>query len=704
MSLHQADEQWVAGYDLINEPNWNLPGGTALREIYEDIIEEVRSVDDRHIVFIEGNWFANDFTGLTPPWVDNFVYAPHKYWSVNDEASMKFALDLREQYNVPLYLGESGENSNVWFRDAIRLFEDLDIGWAWWPMKKVESIAGPYQTGKSASYQALLDYWEGNATLPSIATARITLMQLAEDLKTENLTFHPDVIDAMFRQVYSDETLPYTDNNIPGVIHATDYDMGVVGEAYDDAEVANYQVSSGNFSAWNSGWSYRNDGVDIEKSSDNINSNGFNVGFMDAGEWMQYEVEVEETAVYDIRVRAASGDSGGAFHFSIDGADVTEVVETNGTGDWQNWQTVTVEDVILEAGNHKLRWHTDRSGFNVGSFEFVKRSTDLSTIECEYVSSSTADAETITMSVNKGLQALSSSPSGFSISLDGATAQIMSVELDQDNGRSIIFEIGETMNSTQDIRISYNGTEVEAADGSKLKTFSDNPVENTLETEHEIPGKIEAEDYSFQSGVQLENTTDTGGGQNIGYLDVNDYLDYDIEVVQSGTYHVDYRTAAEWGTGGLELQMIDIDGNVTIVDNVNFENTGNWQTWRTTSSSTQLSAGRYTMRVLITAAPFNMNYMQFQVLTSIEDELEEAKVSIYPNPTSDYITIDGLREVDGKLSIFLVNNDGKFVSAGTVSESQDRFKFNVQQIPVGMYRVVLRRSDGRYMSRGVVVE
>jgi len=92
-----ADEQWVAGYDLINEPNWNLPGGTALREIYEDIIEEVRSVDDRHIVFIEGNWFANDFTGLTPPWVDNFVYAPHKYWSVNDEASMKFALDLREQ-------------------------------------------------------------------------------------------------------------------------------------------------------------------------------------------------------------------------------------------------------------------------------------------------------------------------------------------------------------------------------------------------------------------------------------------------------------------------------------------------------------------------------------------------------------------------------------------------------------------------------
>ena len=88
-------------------------------------------MDNNHIIFIEGNWFANDFTGLTPPWDDNMVYSPHKYLSFNDQAFIQWVLDNRNEYNVLLYLGESGENSNVWLRDAIKLLEDNDIGWAW---------------------------------------------------------------------------------------------------------------------------------------------------------------------------------------------------------------------------------------------------------------------------------------------------------------------------------------------------------------------------------------------------------------------------------------------------------------------------------------------------------------------------------------------------------------------------------------------
>ncbi len=57
-----ANEPWVAGYDLINEPNWNLPGNTLLRTLYGEITDAIRAVDNNHILFIEGNWFANDFT------------------------------------------------------------------------------------------------------------------------------------------------------------------------------------------------------------------------------------------------------------------------------------------------------------------------------------------------------------------------------------------------------------------------------------------------------------------------------------------------------------------------------------------------------------------------------------------------------------------------------------------------------------------
>ena len=100
---HYVDEPWVAGYDLLNEPNWDLPGGNALRALYMQCTDSIRLVDPDHMIFIEGNWFANDFTGLTPPWDDNLVYSPHKYWSHNEESDMQFATSIRTAYNVPTW-------------------------------------------------------------------------------------------------------------------------------------------------------------------------------------------------------------------------------------------------------------------------------------------------------------------------------------------------------------------------------------------------------------------------------------------------------------------------------------------------------------------------------------------------------------------------------------------------------------------------
>ena len=65
------------------------------------------------------------------------VYSFHKYWSYNSPTSLDWVLSIKNQYNYPLWMGESGENSNAWFTDAISLFEDNDIGWAFWPWKKI---------------------------------------------------------------------------------------------------------------------------------------------------------------------------------------------------------------------------------------------------------------------------------------------------------------------------------------------------------------------------------------------------------------------------------------------------------------------------------------------------------------------------------------------------------------------------------------
>lgn len=700
-----ADEEWVAGYDLLNEPNWNLPGNIALRNLYKEITDSIRSVDTKHIIFIEGNWFANDFTGLTPPWDENLVYSPHKYWSTNNVASMQWVLDIQQNFNVPLYLGESGENSNVWFRDAIRLLEDLNIGWAWWPMKKIESISCPLSVPKTPAYQLLLDYWNGNAPKPSAAFAKITLMVLADRLKTEHCLFQKDVVDAMFRQVYSEETLPFAGHPhaVPGVIHAADYDLGVAGSAYSDSELATYHISTGNYSAWNRGWSYRNDGVDIEPCSDPTNAIGFNVGFLDAGEWLQYEVDVTSAGVYDLHLRVASDGSGGQFHFSRDGTDVSRSVSVVNTGGWQNWQTLTVPEVILDTGIQKLRFHIDQGGFNVGSFEFTNTGLSTSDISARFLSASTLDNQTIVMHLNKPLMPIQNpAPAGFEVFVNGQVYPITGLQMDSGKPAQVMLSVGSPLEGSDNIRLSYNGgAGVLATDGTQLTAFSLEKVNNTLLVVHQIPGRIQAEDYSNQSGTQLETTTDAGGGQNIAYLDPGDWLDYDVNVTESGMYRMNFRTASESATGGMEFRLYNESGILVFQDAATFPQTGGWQSWVTTGKDVELSEGRYTLRLLVTSAPFNLNWLEFNLLSTAQENLEGAlqTVTISPNPFHSALTVDLQFTVPQSLNIQILQPTGQIVDSQWLdAEKRHTIRYQSGDWPTGIYFIRISFPDGNSYS------
>ena len=165
LAMRYKDEPWIGGYDLLNETNWDL-ANFELRSFYVQVTNAIREHDTNHIIFIEGNWFANDFTGLIPPWDDNMAYSFHKYWSYNNTESIQWVLDIRNQYNTPLWMGESGENSNLWFTDAIRLFEDNDIGWAWWPWKKTESINSTLSISSNSNFQSIINYFADGQNHP----------------------------------------------------------------------------------------------------------------------------------------------------------------------------------------------------------------------------------------------------------------------------------------------------------------------------------------------------------------------------------------------------------------------------------------------------------------------------------------------------------------------------------------------------------
>ena len=379
LASRYRDNPWIGAYDIINEPNWNFTGTNKngcdenangpLRDLMVCVTKAIREVDTNHLIFIEGNCWGNNYNGIFPLWDENMALSFHKYWNYNTTASIQKMLDYRKQYNVPIWLGESGENSNVWFKDALTLVETNNIGWAFWPMKKIENIAGVTSVTKIPEYDVLLKYWKDGGEKPSAAFAKKTLMKMADNYKMESLTVKLDVIDAMFRQVQTNDTKPYKNHIIPGKIAATHYDLGTNEKAYSDKDFVNYRVETGNFDEWNKGNAMRNDGVDILPCKD-AGSNGYQVSFIEDGEWLQYTVEVSKSNVYNVAIRYSSENLEGKLHLEIENEKKSEVITLAPTGENDKFKTVTLSGIELKKGTNKIKVFFDNGGFNLNYLDF----------------------------------------------------------------------------------------------------------------------------------------------------------------------------------------------------------------------------------------------------------------------------------------------------------------------------------------------
>jgi hypothetical protein len=372
------NEPWIGGYDLLNETNWGFIDPAAdknglnetknepLRQLLMATTQAIREKDPHHMIIIEGNGWANNYHGIFPLWDNNMVVSFHKYWNDNTEESIRSFLTIREKYQVPIWLGETGENSNVWFTEAVRLLEANGIGWSWWPLKKM-GINNPLEIEFPKGYETLLNYWNGEGTKPLPEEAYKILMQLARNSRIENCIYHPDVIDALFRQVYSFQSIPFKKNLLGNntIIRAVDYDLGRSGIAYYDIDSADYHISrGGNWVVWNKGVSYRNDGVDIAGSKDH-SSHEYFVTDINTGEWLQYTVKAPVKRTYTITLGVAADNSDGKLMLSLNGADYSKTLAVPDTGGMQQWKTISFQQVLFRKGDNVLRIKAQNGGFNL---------------------------------------------------------------------------------------------------------------------------------------------------------------------------------------------------------------------------------------------------------------------------------------------------------------------------------------------------
>jgi len=159
----------VLGYDLLNEPI--NPDFASLNDklwpLYVRIAAEIRTVDTDHIIIVEGAGWANNWDVLDAPFDDNMIYSFHKYWDNTDQASIQRFINKGIEWNRPIWCGEMGEpKTPLWSQNAVQLLESNNIGWTFWPWKKMSTTNTPYSIRLPENWTLFHSYGLDPTTTP----------------------------------------------------------------------------------------------------------------------------------------------------------------------------------------------------------------------------------------------------------------------------------------------------------------------------------------------------------------------------------------------------------------------------------------------------------------------------------------------------------------------------------------------------------
>ncbi|MDR1887496.1 MAG: glycoside hydrolase family 5 protein [Prevotellaceae bacterium] len=206
-----AGDTVILGYDLLNEPlahhfNKYKHLNAALEPFYKRCVAAIREVDKNHIVLLGGAQWNSNFSVFSDwKFDDKIMYTCHRYWCDTLQANIQDFVDFRDKVNLPMYMGETGENNDAWVAAWTRLMERNNIGWHYWPYKKMPNRACMMVVPKPDNWDIIVEYTKKDRSSyekirearPEQALVRQAMSDLLENVKFVNCRKYPEYTKAL---------------------------------------------------------------------------------------------------------------------------------------------------------------------------------------------------------------------------------------------------------------------------------------------------------------------------------------------------------------------------------------------------------------------------------------------------------------------------------------------------------------------------
>ncbi|KQY44547.1 cellulase family glycosylhydrolase [Cellulomonas sp. Root137] len=329
IATRYADETVVAGYDLLNEPlpnQWQDLYADRLVDLYLELTSAIRQVDTAHLLIYEGTHWSTNWSIFTEVWDPNSMLQFHKYWSAPDFPSIERFVRTGRDLGLPVYMGEGGENNPAWLATAFQLYEDHRISWNFWTWKKLDTVTSPFSVIPPAGWADVVAYAAGHGARPSPDDAWSTLDRLVDAVRVESCAYRPTIVNALLRRVPVELPAMGFSFRGPGTSHHVRARTTLPGLREDDGVALRYDSDTDLHFDLIDG---RPGAVERDVVVD-----------LDAGEWVAYDIHVDEGRRATVVVTA----DGPVPDVDLDGVGLGS---SAAPGRW--------EDLLLTAGRHVLR-------------------------------------------------------------------------------------------------------------------------------------------------------------------------------------------------------------------------------------------------------------------------------------------------------------------------------------------------------------